>query len=318
MKKKIVVLGGGNGVAVALCALKSFVEYIEINAILNTADSGGSSGELRKVFGALPPGDIMRAVLALSKYDYHILRTLFYKTRFLDAGKLTGHNLGNLFLVFAAQYAGDFSLALRALEQAVEAVGRVYSVTTIPVDLGVTLSNGSHIFSEGAIDRPQYDRGLRIVQAWLRAPVPATSDVLTLIQEADYILIGPGSLYTSLVPTLLPSGIKEAIAKSSAKLWYILSRGLETNAETGPEKLSDFVHELEQYLPRSLDLVLYNNRVLDERQAKAYQEKSWKVIEHNVANLTNRRVLGADFEDEAGGHNADKLSVVLRQLLHIK
>ena len=119
MKKKIVVIGGGNGSSICLEGLKKYANKFDISAIISMSDSGGSSGKLRKEFNTLPPGDIMRAVLSLSKFDYKILRQIFYKPRFTNAGKLNTHNLGNLFLTLMSQYSGNFLYALEALSQSV-------------------------------------------------------------------------------------------------------------------------------------------------------------------------------------------------------
>src|SRR3989338_10719600 len=103
-KKKIVVIGGGNGSSLCLEALKKHANIFDISAVISMSDSGGSSGKLRKEFNTLPPGDIMRAILSLSKYDYKILRRIFYKPRFKNTGKLDSHNLGNLFLTLMSQH----------------------------------------------------------------------------------------------------------------------------------------------------------------------------------------------------------------------
>jgi uncharacterized cofD-like protein len=108
---------------------------LDISAVISMSDSGGSSGKLRKKFNTLPPGDIMRAVLALSKYDYESLRKIFYQPRFKNAGVLNSHNLGNLFLTLTSQFSGNFLYALEALSQSMETQGAVYPVTLANTDL---------------------------------------------------------------------------------------------------------------------------------------------------------------------------------------
>ncbi len=119
IKKRILVIGGGNGSAISLVALKQNLKIFDLSAVISMSDSGGSSGRLRRQFKTLPPGDIMRAVLALSKYDYASLRKIFYQPRFSGTGKLDSHNLGNLFLTLTAQYCGDF---LKALEEKINGI----------------------------------------------------------------------------------------------------------------------------------------------------------------------------------------------------
>ena len=135
-KKKVVVMGGGNGSAVSLSALKRHIDTFDISAVTSMIDSGYSTGAMRKQFGILPPGDIMRASVSMSKYDYNILKPIFYKNRptsltklNTDLGAERGPSLGNLFLLLVSQYEGDFIKALRALEETVESVGHAYPST---------------------------------------------------------------------------------------------------------------------------------------------------------------------------------------------
>ncbi|PIT86602.1 MAG: hypothetical protein COU33_02245, partial [Candidatus Magasanikbacteria bacterium CG10_big_fil_rev_8_21_14_0_10_43_6] len=194
-KKNVVVFGGGNGSATTLRALKIQKEQYNISAVITMSDSGGSSGRLRKEFDTLPAGDIMRAVLALSPHGYKgVLRKMFYKNRFNDVGKLSGHNLGNLFLIFAAQYTGDFVHAVRAFEQALDTTGTVYPASLFPSDLVAELSDGSIIYGEATLDEPTYDRALTIQKLWAEPAVLAYPGAIEAIIQADHILIGPGSL----------------------------------------------------------------------------------------------------------------------------
>ena len=213
-KLKVVVIGGGNGSSITTQALKQNIKLFDFSTVVTMSDSGGSSGRLREEFKTLPPGDILRAVLAMSVYDYEILRKIFNKTRFNSVGKLDGHNLGNLFLVLAEQYGGEYIQVIRALEQAVEAVGRVYPVSLDKTDLVVELDNGKIVKKEGTIDRPDYNKNLKIKRAWLEPEAKIYEEAGRVIKKADYIIIGPGSLYCSIVATLLPVGIKKAIEKS--------------------------------------------------------------------------------------------------------
>src|SRR3989338_2345279 len=147
-KKNGVVIGGGNGSACSINALKDHRDLFDVSAVISMSDSGGSSGRLRREFNTLPMGDILRATLAMSPYDYRTLKKVFNKSRFTDAGKLDGHNLGNMFLALGAQYSGDILHAVRALHQAVEAVGVAHPATLTPSDLCVELSNGDVVVGE--------------------------------------------------------------------------------------------------------------------------------------------------------------------------
>ncbi|MFA4830883.1 MAG: uridine diphosphate-N-acetylglucosamine-binding protein YvcK [Patescibacteria group bacterium] len=318
-KKKVVVIGGGNGSAISISALKQFKDEkdgVEISAIVSMSDSGGSSGRLRKEFDTLPPGDIMRAVLAMSRYDYDMLKMIFHRKRFTGAGKLDEHNLGNLFLALAERYAGDYLQAVRVLEQAVGAVGTVYPVTLDKTDLAVELTNGAVVRGEAEIDRPDYSRAFKIKKAWLDPSAKIFNEAKRVIEEADDIILGPGSLYTSVIAALLPDGVKEAIANSSAKLIYIFGGAHETNGETGPDAASGFFVQLENYLPRRLDLIVRNNHAVTEKERMVYIRKNWETVVFDKENMDGYNIVSADFEKEVGGLEAKKLGKILKKAVN--
>lgn len=322
-KLKVVSVGGGNGTAVVLDALKRLAGQLEISAVVTVSDSGGSSGALRQKFKILPPGDIMRAVIALSPYDYKILKKIFYKNRITGLTTLNNKlnaekapNLGNLFMLFVSQFEGNFVRAVRALEEAVESVGRSYPVTLATVDLCAELQNGAVIKGEAIIDRPTYDRQYKITRAWLAPVAKIYPEAEAVLATADAIILAPGSLYCSVVATLLPLGVKEAIGRAPAKLIYVAGDAFEKIGETGPERLSDFVAQLENYLPRPIDVIVYNNATLTARQKQLYRERHWGAFEKDVKNITpSHRLVSADFEAVGGGLSSEKLSAILNKIL---
>lgn len=322
-KLKVVVVGGGNGTAIVLDALKRLAGRLEISAVVSTSDSGGSSGAMRQEFKILPPGDIMRAVIALSPYDYKILKKIFYKNRITSLSTLNSKlktekapNLGNLFMLFVSQFEGDFVRAVRALEEAVEAVGHSHPVTLEQTDLCMALDNGAVIKGEASVDRPTYDRQHKIIRAWLEPEAKIYLEAEKVLATADAIILAPGSLYCSVVATLLPAGVKEAIGRSSARLIYVAGDAYEKIGETGPEKLSEFVSQLERYLPRPLDVVVYNNATLSVRQKQLYRERHWGTFAKDVANIPkSRQLVSADFESAGGGLSSEKLSAILKKIL---
>lgn len=315
MKKNVVVFGGGNGSAIALVSLKQNHERYNISAVISMSDSGGSSGRLRKELGVLPPGDIMRAVLALSIYEYPLLKKIFFRNRFSQNGKMNKHNLGNLFLALSGQYSGSFLKAVRALEESIESVGKVYPVTLKSSDLAVELTNGKIIKTEAKIDQPDYDRNLRIKKAFLEPKVKADSAAIKTIISADYIVLSSGSLYTSVIATLLPVGIKEAIVKSKAKIIFVAGNAYHIYGETGPTNLSEIVEELEMYLPRSIDYILYNNHQLNKAEWAHYKKKTWGVIKNDSQKIIGRNVISFDFSRSEGGLCSIKLGKKLKELL---
>ncbi len=314
-KKKVVVIGGGNGSAVSIVSLKQNLDLFDISAVISMSDSGGSSGKLRKEFNTLPPGDIMRAVLAMSKYDFPMLKQIFYRNRFSCVGKLDGHNLGNLFLVLGEKFGGDFVLSVRALEQSLEAVGHVYPVTLDRTDLCAELDNGDVVKTEAAIDEPKYDRNLKIKTVWLEPAGTVYPEIKKVLLEADYILFSPGSLYTSVIATILPAGVKEAIAQSKAKLIYAMGSGYVKNSETGPTTVSGVIDALEQYLPRRLDLILYNNAKISKIRQDTYEKRGWAFLANDEENQKGMNIVKVDYERSEGGLCAIKLGKILKDIL---
>ena len=315
-KKKIVVIGGGNGSAICLDGLKKYADKFDISAIISMSDSGGSSGKLRKEFNTLPPGDIMRAILSLAKYDYKVLRQIFYKPRFTNTGKLDSHNLGNSFLTLMSQYSGNFLYALEALSQSVEAQGRVYPVTLENCDLAAELQNGDIIKTEEFIDNPKYNRGLKIKKVWLEPCCQAYAEAQRAIEAADCIILSPGSLYTSLIAALLPVGIKQAIDKNiKAKIIYVAGSAYRLDGETGPEKVGEVVLQMERYLPRRIDLVIYNNHKLTKKQKEIYKTRNWGVFAYDKENLKNIKIKSLDLEDKDGGLSAEKVAAILTKFI---
>lgn len=315
MKKNVVVFGGGNGSANTLVALKQNLDMYNIDAIITTSDSGGSSGRLRNELGILPPGDIMRAVLALSIFDYSILKKIFFQNRFKVEGKLNKHNLGNLFLALGEKYGGNCLKAVRALEESVEAVGRVHPVTLKPGNLVAKLSNGKIVKSEAKIDEPEYDLNLRIKNVYLEPRLKANPEAIKAILAAEYIIVSSGSLYTSVVASLLPNGIKEAIDKSKAKIIFISGNAYHLYGETGPKVLSEIVSELELYLPRKADYIFYNKHKLNKKEKEYYQKKTWGVFENDLKNLPGRNVIAFDFSRPGGGLCSIKLGKKLKEII---
>jgi len=315
-KVKVVVIGGGNGSATTLRALKHHRDVFDIFAVISMSDSGGSSGRLRAEFDTLPPSDIMRAICALSPNHYkEIMKPMFYGNRFAGAGKLDGHNLGNLFLVLAANYAGNFMDAIKALHQAVDAVGAVYPATLDQNDLVAELDNGQIVRTEAAIDRPTYARSFKIKKVWLEPEARAYLGAIKAIEAADIIILGPGSLYSSVIASVLPAGIGEAIGRSKARLIHIVGNKYEIDGETGPTELTQALWTLEEYLPRKIDTVIFNTWELTEEQVKYYREKRWALMKYNPEFVKKSHVIGAPFERNTGGLSATKLGLILRKYL---
>jgi len=268
--KKIVVMGGGTGTYTVLTALREHPVYL--SAIVSMADDGGSTGVLREEFGVLPTGDVRRALVALSRHPDDLLAKLF-TYRFSEGG-ISGHTLGNLIITALERIYGSFEKALHnaakllAIEQ-----GEVIPVTLSNIRLLAELEDGSVIKGENNIDIPKHNGELVIEKVWLEPKAKANPRAIKAIHASDLIIIGPGDLYTSVVPNLLVEGIPEAIKKSRAKKIYVCNL-MTKYGETHGFVARDFVASLERYLGEDvLDVILLNNRKPQESFLKRYRKE---------------------------------------------
>jgi len=233
---KIVVVGGGTGLSVLLHGIKEFSSNIK--AIVTVADSGGSSGRIREQFNILPPGDIRNCLVALA--DSEPLMQKLFQFRFREGGDLQGHNFGNLFITAMTKVTGDFEAAIKESSKVLAIRGEVIPSTLERVALVAEYEDGSHIKGEDKI--PKQNLPIRKVTL-SPGNVPAADEAIKAIQEADVIILGPGSLYTSIIPNLLIKGITDAIAESQAMKIYICNVMTQTG-ETDGYKASDHLRAL--------------------------------------------------------------------------
>jgi uncharacterized cofD-like protein len=223
---RVVALGGGTGLSMVLRGLKEYVasskkEQVgrpisDLAAIVTVTDDGGSSGRLRREYRVLPPGDIRNCMVALSK-DEHLLGKLF-QYRFPAGRGLAGHSFGNLFLTALTNVTGDFPEAVRVSARVLAIRGRIFPSTAQNVTLEAELEDGKTVHGETNISRSRKPiREVRLVPSRVQ-PLP---EVLEAIGSADLILVGPGSLYTSIIPNLLIQKVAQAIKRSRATCVYI-------------------------------------------------------------------------------------------------
>ncbi len=262
-------MGGGTGTFTVLSGLKKYP--VDLTAIVSMADDGGSTGILREEFGMLPAGDIRRALVALSSYPEKFLTDLFtYRFR---EGEVDGHNFGNLILAALERVTGSFEDAVAAASRLLDVRGAVLPVTFSNVRLYAQLENGEIIKGETNIDIPKHDGRLRIVRVWLQPKGRANPKAVKAIRDADMIVIGPGDLFTSIIPNVLVSGIRKALRKSSAKKVYVMNlmtKHGETNGFTG----ADFLAMLDAYAgARMFDYVLINTMCPPEHILRRYKKE---------------------------------------------
>src|SRR5277367_154546 len=215
---RIVAIGGGTGLSALLSGLKHYAPDVDIAAIVTVTDDGGSSGRLRREFDVLPPGDIRNCMVALSE-DEALLSKLF-QYRFENGRGLKGHSFGNLFLTALTHITGEFTEAVKQSSKALAIMGRIYPSTSSNVGLQAELDDGTIVSGETRISRSR--RGIHRIRLTPSRckPLPET---LEAIAEADLITLGPGSLFTSVIPNLLVSGVSKAIRNSPALKAYFVN-----------------------------------------------------------------------------------------------
>lgn len=269
---RVVTIGGGTGSFTMLSELKKVAMHLW--AIVAMTDSGGSSRRLMDEFGhPLPLGDLRQALVALSRS-----RKLWgdiFRYRFPDVpgGVVGGHALGNLILhALEDQNEGDLLAALEDAEELLNAAGHVVPVTLERATLCAELSDGSIVRGETEIDRPTERVVLPITRAFLEPPVRILAQARKAIERADRVLIGPGDLYTSLVPCLLVEGVAEAIRACEGEVIYVCNV-MTKHGETDGFAASDFVREVHRYLGRRVDTVVVNTAEPAAALAERYAEE---------------------------------------------
>mgnify|MGYP000285870176 CR=1 FL=1 len=238
------------------------------------ADNGGHSGFLRDELGVLPPGDVRNCLVALAdEKKQKILRELLnFRIHYKKSG--LKENVGNIILTALSQIYNDFAKAVNILEELLEIKGRVIPVTLEKTHLVAKLENGEVVFGENNIDTPKNrEKPLKIKKVWLKPTAQANPQAIKAILEAEGIILGPGDLYTSIIPNLIVKGIKNAIAKSKAKVIYIVN--LMTKAgETDNFKAIDFVKVIEKFLPpKRLNAVIINTSRFPKKILALYQKQ---------------------------------------------
>lgn len=311
--KKIVVIGGGTGVFTVLTGLKKY--SLDLVAIVTMADDGGSTGILREEFGVLPPGDVRRALVALAAADKKILSQLF-NYRFYKGTGLSGHSFGNLMLTALEKITGSFMSAIKESERILGVKGKVLPSTLAKVRLYAQLENGQIIKGEKNIDVPQHDGRFSIKKIWLKPSGTLNPEAKDEILRADGIVIGPGDLYTSLLPNLLVKGMPQALKKSKAKKIYVVNL-MTKYGETNGFEAGDFITEVEKYLGQGvLDYVLINNKRPSPRRVRKYALERSALVKIGRLPAKPSPVLG-DFLRYQGfiRHDPDKLAKAIVSLI---
>lgn len=278
--KRIAVLGGGTGSFSVLSGLKN--HPVNISAIVTMSDDGGGSGILRDELGVLPPGDLRQCLVALSESSAEV-RTLF-NYRFHE-GSLNGQSAGNIVISAMEKALGDSRKAMDALHKLLNVRGRVIPVSSESSTLCAEFEGGHVVRGEHMLDQPDElpsemsDK--QIVRCFLERPVVANTDALFAIEHADLIVIGPGDVYTSLVPVLLVDGISDAIATSRAKAVFVM--GLAQKGLTMGYTALRILEVIERYLlPASIDYVLTNSAMPSEEIVERYARAGERLVQDDL------------------------------------
>jgi uncharacterized cofD-like protein len=297
-KCNITTVGGGTGTFHVLSGLGRN-RKLNLAAIVTVADSGGSTGELRDEFGILPPGDVRRAIVALAE-DTGMVRRLF-EYRFKEGRSIAGHTIGNLLLTALTDITGDFERGIEELSEMFSVRGKVIPVTLDNVSLGVTLENGEKILGETAIDVPRHDADIPIREAYLLGGGRLNPRAREAIENSDYVIVGPGDLYTSVVPNLLCEGMSEVLRGSGAKIVYVCNI-MTKHGETDGFAVEDFVRVVERYLGEgTIDYLLVNNGELRADLLRKYEREGKAPVRlRDRAALARRgiKIVERDFTSE--------------------
>lgn len=275
IKPKIVVIGGGTGLSVMLRGLKK--KHLDITAIVTVADDGGSSGRLRDELQIPPPGDIRNVLLALADTEPLLNEVLQY--RFKLGNGLAGHSLGNLMLAAMTDITGDFVTGIKQISQVLAVNGRVLPAANRAIVLNAEMVDGTIVSGESMI--PLANR--KIKRVYLEpADIEPLTEAVEAINEADAILIGPGSLYTSILPNLLVPKLAQAIVESEAvKLFVcnVMTQPGETDNYTVNDHLDAIYNHIGHHL---FDYVIVNNGEIPEEVKQQYAEKGAKPVRLDI------------------------------------
>ncbi len=312
-KPKIVVFGGGTGLSVLLRGLKKFP--VDITAVVTVADDGGSSGRLREELDIIPPGDIRNVLAALSEVE-PLVEQLF-QHRFTNGNGLSGHSLGNLLLAAMSDITGNFVTGIRELSKVLNVRGKVLPASDHRVVLNAQFNDGSIVSGESKIPHT----GKKIVRVFLTPDtVKPLDESLRAIRDADMVVIGPGSLYTSILPSLLVPGIAEEIKKSSAKKVY-LCNVMTQPGETDHFTASDHVNILVAHTGlQIIDTIIVNNENVPAELLEKYATEGGEPVIYDETRLKSFgfEVISdkiIQYNDSLIRHDAKRVSEIILELV---
>ena len=313
---KVVVIGGGTGLSTMLRGLKYYTS--NITAIVTVADDGGGSGELREDLGILPPGDIRNCILALA--DTEPLMEELLQFRFKE-GRLKNQSFGNLFLAAMDGISGNFEEAVQKMSKVLAVTGKVIPVTLDNIVLKAKLKNGMVVEGESNIPEASEKNKTSIDYVFIEpANASAVEEAINALKEADAVILGPGSLYTSVIPNLLVKDISSALLKSDALKLYV-SNIMTQPGETDNYSVTDHINAIAKHVGKNIiDYVIVNTGVIDKELEDKYSESTSKLVRLDEKKLVNKGIgiVKGDFISINSGfvrHNSENLAAILIQTI---
>lgn len=286
----ILVIGGGTGSTVVLEGIKKHRD-LKLKVIVAMMDDGGSNAVVRDEFGLLPLSDVRKSIIALADTQSNeILRELF-TYRFHDSESMQGHTLGNLLMIAMTEIMGSEIGAIEMFKNMFSVRGDIIPVTLDDVRLVAEYDDGSKIVGEHRIDDPKIHKN--ITKFYLDSPAKALNSALEAIKKTDFIVLGPGDLYTTLIPNLLAEGVSEEIKKSKAKIVFI-SNLMSKIGQTRNKTQRDIINIIENYLGRKIDYVLINSGKLPQEAYQRYIKDGEHIIEDDLHDGDGRVIIRKD------------------------
>ena len=306
----VTVIGGGHGLSVLLRGIKASTS--NVSAVVTVADDGGSSGRLREELGIIPPGDLRNCLVALA--DTEPLMEKLFQYRFEGKTALAGHSFGNLFIAAMNEVTGDMETALQESSKVLAVKGRVLPASKEYIRLDAIMEDGTIVEGESQI--PEAHKKIKKVRLFPKK-VPAVPAAIEAIETADAIILGPGSLYTSIMPNLLVEGVAQALKKSKAIKIYICNV-MTQPGETDNYTASMHAKAIIDHAGRGvIDYVLVNSAPIDESMCESLNAKP-VIIDEDRINALGMGLVKADLisETDAGRHDPYKLCTAVMKMVY--
>ncbi|MCX7957340.1 MAG: uridine diphosphate-N-acetylglucosamine-binding protein YvcK [Endomicrobia bacterium] len=320
-KKKIVAIGGGTGLSTLLRGLREY-EQIDVSAVVTVMDDGGSSGRLKEEFGSIPPGDIRNCLIALSKEENILTKIFNYRFPITKKNpQVGGHSLGNLLMLALSDIYGGFDKAIRKISEILSIKGKVLPITLQPAQLVAILENGKKTFGETKISQSK-----KPIKKLLLNPtkIKHYPEVVDEILSSDMIVIGPGSLFTSILPNLVIEEVNEAISECLAKKVYICNI-MTQPGETDGYSVEDHIKKIYEHCDNKFlfDYSIVNIGKLPQKILIRYTKdgsfpvkiKDIKILNNLTKNIIQKNLVKITQTDKFLRHNSKKLAKVILSIL---